>query len=194
MERRTLIVSALVVIGLFGLGWYGAHRPRPAVRLHRQEPPQPVARRSSYDRVIFVCRDQSGAYSPGIYVQGADGGGPAMLVDAVNAAPFMRLGDITNSSAGLCGFLFRELGPEAATGGGISLHDSPKPDADGKIDWQAYCSWNVDVVLIDVDHRTAECYSSPEPSDKLPKRRIGRVTDLPFGGGPEPVPPGSDPD
>ena len=137
---------------------------------------------SPFDRVMFVCVDGHGRYSPGVYLHGPDGGGPACLEDARKAAPGMRADEACDSAAGLCGYLFSLLGPTVSSGGGLSLYDAPKPGPDGTVDWQAYCGWNVDLILIDVSRKTADCFVSPEDPKSQQKLLTGRITGLTFGG------------
>lgn len=137
---------------------------------------------SPFDRVVFVCCNDHGDYSPGVYVHGPSGGGPACLEDARRAAHGMRAGEPDGSAAGLCGFLFTEIGPEGTSGGELSLWDSPRPGPGGSVDWQAYCGWNVDLILINVDRRSAECFVSPQDPKSPSKSLVGRLDDLKFGG------------
>jgi len=134
-----------------------------------------------FDRVVFVCCDGRGEYSPGVYLHGEDGGGLAALDMLPRAAPCMRDRDSGDSAAGLCGYLFKQLGDDAAAGGGLSLYDAPKPRPDKTVDWQQYCGWNVDLVLIDVDRGTAECHSSPADPKSPTKRIIKRISGLHLG-------------
>ena len=137
---------------------------------------------SSFDRVVFVCSNDHGEYSPGIYLHGADGGGPACLSLAAEAAHCMRAGEVSDSAAGLCGYLFMQLGAEVTSGGGLSLWDAPKPGASQVVDWQAYCAWNVDLILVNVDRRSVECYVGPVDSKAPNKSLVSRLDDLKFGG------------
>jgi hypothetical protein len=148
----------------------------------RRRPPPPPPATSPFDRVLLVCCGDHGNFSPAIYWHGPTGGGPACLEEARKAAPFMRAGEPDDSAAGLSGYLFRRLGDDVASGGGLSLRDAPQPRPDGTVDWQAYCSWNVDLILINVDRGTAECYVSPEDDENAPsKRLVRRFTGLKFG-------------
>jgi hypothetical protein len=137
---------------------------------------------SPFDRVVFVCCDDHGDYSPGVYLHGPDGGGPACLSLAAEAAHCMRAGEVSDSAAGLCGYLFTQLGAGVTSGGGLSLWDAPNAAASKTIDWQAYCAWNVDLILINVDRRSAECFVSPQDPNSPNKLLVGRLEDLKFGG------------
>lgn len=135
-----------------------------------------------FDRVLFVCTSDAGDYSPGVYLHGAAGGGPAALDLVRQAAPCMRDREVGDAAAGLCGYLFKQCGDDVAAGGGLSLYDAPKPGPGGAVDWQAYCFWNVDLVLINVDRGTAECHSSP-PDPKSPtKVLVKQLSGLRLGG------------
>jgi len=137
---------------------------------------------SPFDRVIFVCSNDHGEYSPGIYLHGPDGGGPACLSFAAEAAHCMRAGEVSDSAAGLCGYLFTQFGAGVTSGGGLSLWDAPKPGASKAVDWQAYCARNVDLILVNVDRRSAECYVSPADAKAPSKSLVSRLDDLKFGG------------
>ncbi len=76
---------------------------------------------SPFDRVLLVCCNDHGEFSPAVYWHGPTGGGPACLEDAKNAAPSMRSGEPADSAAGLCGHLFKVLGDNVASGGGLAL-------------------------------------------------------------------------
>ena len=172
MRRRQFFTR--VFYGLIALvfAWLGIRR--------RKE--SSVTPESPFDRVVIVCYNAHADYSPGIYLHGADGGGPACLSFAREAAHCMRVGEPADSAAGLCGYLFTQLGPEVTSGGGLSLWDAPRPRADGSVDWQAYCSWNVDLVLVNVDRLTAECFVSPADAKSPTKTFAGRLTGLKFCG------------
>ena len=137
---------------------------------------------SPFDRVLLVCCDTHGQFSPGVYWHGPTGGGPACLEAVRGAAPFMRFGEVGDSAAGLCGYLFGLLGNDVASGGGLSLLDAPRPRPDGTVDWQAYCAWNVDLILINVDRGTAECYVGEEDAKAPSKSLVRQFTGLRFGG------------
>jgi hypothetical protein len=168
--RRGFLIGALIAGGL-GLTWL-------AVKTGRRF----FGGSSMFDRVLFVCCTEDGDYSPGVYLHGAAGGGPACLDLLHDAERCMRTSEVGDAAAGLCGFLFKRLGDDVAAGGGLSLYDAPKPGANGQIDWQAYCGWNVDLILIDVNRGTAECYSSPNDPKAPRKERVARIEGLRFGG------------
>ena len=146
MTRRQFVIRAVLGSSAIMLAWFGIRR-RKATSMMAVSP---------FDRVCFVCCNDHGQYSPGVYLHGSDGGGPACLDFASEAAHCMRAGEACDSAAGLCGFLFTQLGPSVTSGGGLSLYDAPKPSPDGSVDWQ-YCGWNVDLILINVDRQSAEC-------------------------------------
>jgi hypothetical protein len=103
------------------------------------------------NRVYFVCCDNHGGFSPVIYMR--LGGGRAAFDTVRAAAPFMRASDACSSAAGLCGFLFKRFGYKGSTEGTLSLDPPPQPRPDGTIDWTR----DGDVILINVDERTAKC-------------------------------------
>lgn len=164
---RTLVVG----VGIVAV-WLG-------VRQHHQTT---AAATSPFDRVVFVCCDEHGHYSAGVYLHGVPGGGPACLDLAAEAARYMRKREIGDSAAGLCGFLFTQLGEEATTGGALSLWDAPRPDGQQPIDWQRYCGWNVDLVLINVDRLCAECLVGASDPKTMEKTVVARLDHLDFGG------------
>ena len=174
MLRRRFLQRALGGSIVIGCGWLGI------LRIGTNQMPA----RSPFDRVVFVCTNDHGDYSPGIYLHGPDGGGLACLKCAAEAAQSMRLNEVSDSAAGLCGFLFTKFGETGPGAGGLSLWDSPKPDASGAVDWQQYCAWNVDLVLINVDRRSAECYVSQSNDQSRAKSLVSRLDDLKFGGMP----------
>ena len=137
---------------------------------------------SGADRVLFVCCDDHGGYSPGVYLHGSDGGGPACLKVAVEAASRMRHGEAADSAAGLCGYLFKDFGDDAASSGGLSLFDAPIPRPDGSVDWSSYCPDNVDLILINVDQGVAECFVSSRDSKPKDKPMVAKITGLKLGG------------
>jgi hypothetical protein len=87
----------------------------------------------------------------------------------------MRTPESGAAAAGLCGFLFKQIGDDAARGGALSLYDAPKAGADGKVDWQTYCAPNVDLVLIHVEQGKAEFYSGSQDM-KSPTKSLVRTT------------------
>ncbi len=171
MDRRRFLIWLLVIGVLAGIGWLGFRRDR---RSH--EP-----RDTGFDRILFVCVDEHGQYSPGVYLHGAEGDAAQWLDMVRQAAPYMSRPETGDAAAGLCGFLFKRCGDDAARGGGLSLYDAPKPQPSGSVDWQAYCGWNVDLVLINVERGTAEVFSSPANSETQPKVVIARASGLRFG-------------
>jgi hypothetical protein len=186
MNRRKFLRVFLVglVVGIAGwlrVRWFRQHPPSNRKQpLGFQDDAFDLHYRSSFDRVLFVCKDREGRYSPGIYLHGPAGGGPACLEVARTAAPWMRANEAPDSAAALCGALFKELGFDVNGGGGVSLYNSPKPRSDGSVDWQEYCDWSVDLILIDVSRMTAECYVSDDanPSYDAPKKLVARLTRL----------------
>ena len=182
MVRRQFFtrgILGLVTLVMVGLGFRRKKAdPRPAPRSKAA----PRLAPSSNDRVAFVCRDDHGDYSPGVYLHGPDGGGPACLEFASEAAHFMKAGEVGDSAAGLCGYLVSQFGPGVTSGGGISLWDAPRPGPDREVDWQAYCKANVDLILINVDRMTAECFVSPVDPKATIKARVGQIAHLKFGG------------
>lgn len=171
MHRRYFlrILGGLLAIGLAAVGLRRTKGPRSHVS-------------SQFDRVVFVCCNDHGDFSPGIYLHGPDGGGPACLSIAAEAAHCMRGGEVGDSAAGLCGYLFTQLGTSVTSEGGLTLWDAPKAAAFKTVDWQAYCAWNVDLILINVDRRFAECFVSPQDPKSPSKSLVGRLDDLKFGG------------
>jgi hypothetical protein len=135
---------------------------------------------TGFDRVVFVCVNNYGDYSPGVYLQGT--GGDDGITVVPQAAPFMRTPETGDAAAGLCGYLFKQLGDDVARDGGISLYDAPKPGADGKVDWQSYCAPNVDLVLIHVDKGTAELWSGSADLKSATKSLVKTISGLTFGG------------
>ena len=108
------------------------------------------------DRVVFVCCDDQGNFSPGVYVHGAAGGGRAALGMVREAAPYMRDLD-PGDAAGLCGFAFKSIGDDAESGGGPSLYDAPKPRADGSVSWGEYVGGDTNVILVNMVTGVASC-------------------------------------
>jgi hypothetical protein len=109
------------------------------------------------DRVVFVCCDDQGNFSPGIYLHGAAGGGRAALGMVREAAPYMRDLDVGDAAAGLCGFTFKSVGDDAASAGVLSLYDAPKPKADGSVAWGEYVGRDTNVILVNVVTGLASC-------------------------------------
>jgi hypothetical protein len=135
---------------------------------------------SMFDRVVFVCVNNSGDYSPGVYLQGTGGEDGMQIIP--QAAPYMRTPEAGDAAAGLCGYLFKQIGDDAARGGGLSLYDSPKPRPDGTVDWQTYCGVNVDLVLVQVEKGTAELFSGSADLKSPDKTLLRTISGLHFGG------------
>jgi hypothetical protein len=164
MNRQTvlIVVVAGCVVVAAAVNW--------ATRRDRNERPERDL--DGVDiRVRFVCCDDHGTYSPGVYSR--CGGGRLAFATVRKASPFMRAGDPHSAAAGLCGFLFREVGYPGDTVGTLSLQPPPQPGPDGTIDWQAYGA-DGDVILINVDRGTARCCFGTVMGQE--------VRDLPLGG------------
>ena len=108
--------------------------------------PGPSRLRFLWQRQQGLCQVCGQPLTPPRGCPMAEGGGPAALDDARQAAPCMRDREVGDAAAGLCGYLFKQLGDDAAAGGVLSLYDAPKPGPNKTVDWQAYCSWNVDLI------------------------------------------------
>jgi hypothetical protein len=172
MQSRNFVVRIVVAGVVIAASWLGM----------RERHQTTAAATSPFDRVVFVCCGEHGHYSAGVYLHGVPGGGPACLHLAADAARSMRQREIGDSAAGLCGFLFTQLGSEATTGGALSLWDPPRPDGQQPVDWQRYCGWNVDLVLINVDRLSAECLvGAPDPKSSE-KSVVAQLDHLDFGG------------
>jgi len=85
----------------------------------------------------------------------------------------MRWQDPDSAAAGLCGYLFKEIGHYGETAGTLSLQPPPQPDPDGTIDWKKY-GGDGDVILINVETGTAKCCFGTVVGQE--------VRDLPLGG------------
>ncbi len=105
-------------------------------------------------RVRFVCCDNHGGYSSGIYMR--VGGGKAAFDTVREAAPFLRAGDPGSAAAGLCGFLFKRFDYDGETAGTLSVDPPPETGPDGKVDWEKYGK-DGDIILINVDTGRAQC-------------------------------------
>jgi hypothetical protein len=118
--------------------------------------PQPNA--EGWDRrVRFICcddYDDYDSYSPAVYMR--LGGGRKAFDTVREAAPFLRPGDPGSAAAGLCRYLFKEMGYDSDTGGTMSLDPPPQPGPDGKIDWEAF-GGDGDIILINVRSKSAKC-------------------------------------
>jgi hypothetical protein len=174
LNRRGFVIAGTCAAASLLAAWLGFHRPAPSPSSHGS------TGENTFDRVIFVCVDNDGNYSPGVYLQGT--GGPDGLQTVPLAAPFMRTPETGDAAAGLCGFLFKQLGDGAARDGGLSLYDAPKPGPDGKVDWQAYCGPNVDLVLIHLEQGKAELYSGSADLKSPTKSLVRTISGLQFGG------------
>jgi hypothetical protein len=119
-----------------------------------QSPSQPPPRDDWERRLTFVCCDEHGSGTCGIYLR--IGGGRAAFDDVREAAPFMRWNDPGSSAAGLCAFLMKRGGHDMATGGMIAIDSPPAREADGSIDWKKYAG-NQDLIDINVDKGSAKC-------------------------------------
>jgi hypothetical protein len=172
MNRRRFIFRWLLGLAAVLLSW---------LTLRRRSTPT-MAFESPADRVVFVCCDDHESYSPGVYLHGVTGGGPACLDLAKKSARYLRAGEANDSAAGLCGFLFSAMGEDSARGGVLSLWDAPRSDSNGNLDWKSYCPWNVDLILINVDRKTAECFANVPYQETSEMRLVGQITGLEFGG------------
>lgn len=161
-------------VAALAAGWFAVRTPA-VPGMSRQ-----ATGENMFDRVIFVCVDIDGNYSPGVYLQGT--GGPEGLQIVPQAAPFMRTPETGDAAAGLCGYLFKQLGDDAARAGGLSLCTAPKAAANGKVDWQTYCGPNVDLVLIHIEQGKAELYSGSADLKSPTKSLVRSINGLHFGG------------
>jgi hypothetical protein len=139
------IISVLLVVSIAVLlGWV----------LSRRQQTHETADTNWEHRVVFVCCDSHGTYSPGVYTR--VGGGRVAFKIVREAAPFMRAGDPGSAAAGLCAFLFRDHRYQGDTGGTLVLIDPPQAGSDKKVDWKNYHA-DADVILINVDTGSAKC-------------------------------------
>src|SRR5438128_711878 len=93
MKGRTFITLVLLGGALAGtlFGWGRLRDQKDDRRIHPED----------WDRrVLFVCCDDHGGYSPAVYMR--VGGGRAAFDTVREAAPFMRAGDPGSAAAGLC--------------------------------------------------------------------------------------------
>lgn len=130
-------------------------------------------------QAIFVCTDDFGSYTSGIYLKGVDGADALNLVPL--AAPYMRTPEVGDAAAGLCGYLFDATRSEAPSGGALSIYDPPKPQPNGEIDWGKYCDPTTDLILIHVVKGTAELYTTPRDKATEAKKQVGSISSLHFG-------------
>jgi hypothetical protein len=163
MNRQTVIFMVACAIAAATVIW--------AVRREPDGPPAPNLDDCDI-RVRFVCCDDHAHYSPAVYMR--CGGGRWAFDTVRRAAPFMRAGDPDSAAAGLCGFLFKEIGYRGDTVGTLSLDPPPQPEPDGTIDWKKY-GGDCEVFLINVDRGTARCCFGTLVGEE--------VRDLPLGGG-----------
>ncbi len=136
-----------IFLGLLLLGGAG-------VVAYRRNPRPPANPDDVERRVRFVCCDDHGEYSPGVYMR--LGGGRAAFETVREAAPFLRADDPGSAAAGLCGFLFQRFGYHGETAGTLVLEPPPQAGPDGAIDWQDY-GGDGDVFLINVHTGSARC-------------------------------------
>ena len=164
MDRRTFLTVVLLGGAAIGVlfGWQIMHRPNADL----DGDPLDVDR-----RVRFVCCNDRGHYSAGVYMR--CGGGRAAFATVREAARFMRAGDPDSAAAGLCGFMFKRVGYDGDTVGTLALEPPPRPGPDGTIDWKEYGA-DGDVIVINVDRRTAKCCFGSVLGEE--------VHDLPLGG------------
>jgi hypothetical protein len=144
-----------------------------AVWALRHETNRPVARNPDDPdiRVRLVCCGNHGNYSPAVYSR--CGGGRWAFETVRKASPYMRAEDPDSAAAGLCGYLFKEVGYSGDTAGTLALEPPPQPEPDGTIDWKKF-GGDDDVVLINVDEGTAKgCFGTVVGQE---------VRDLPLGG------------
>jgi hypothetical protein len=163
MEHRKLLIG-LAIAGVAVLAWLGwiGFPLRPLVA-----PEVP-----NWDRrVYFVCCNDHGEYSSGVYMR--VGGGSSAFDTVREASPFMRRGDPCSAAAGLCGFLFKKYDYQGETVGTLVLNAPPRPDEIA--DWNKY-GGDGDVILINVDKATAKCVAGSLVGEE--------IRDLPLGGGP----------
>lgn len=170
-SHRSLFVGVACIVLLGVAVWFGVSpRSKPHMRLITH---------TGSTRVIFVCTDDTGSYSSGIYLKGVDG------ADALNAvplaAPFMRTPEVGDAAAGLCGYLFEETRNVGPSGGTLSIYDPPNPQPNGQIDWGKYCDPSTDLVLIHVVKGTAELYTTTRDKATEDKQQVGSISGLHFG-------------
>jgi hypothetical protein len=172
MQHRWILGGLLFVAALVVVSWISAR--------NRRTPVVDLPHITRVDGAVFVCCNNRGDYSPGVYLNDPEGGEPSLLDIVQQAAPYMRGPEPGDAAAGLCGYLFKQLGNDTAAGAAISLFETPRPRPDGRIDWQSYCGGSVDVVLINVERGKAEVYSSGG-SENAPKTVIASKGGLRFG-------------
>ena len=132
MQRRWILAGLLFVAVMIVVSWVGARNRRTPVIV-----PPHITR---VERgAVFVCVNNRGDYSPGVYLNDPEGGEPSLLEIVQQAAPYMRGPEPGDAAAGLCGYLFKQLGNDTAASASISLFETPRPLPGGNIDWQSYC-------------------------------------------------------
>lgn len=95
------------------------------------------------DRAFVVCKSGED-YAPAVYLHWDGSHVPQLLKEA---APRMRKGDQHYAAARFCGHCHEQIK------GGLSpgILPPPKPDDNGKIDWDAYADGDNGVFVVDVD-------------------------------------------
>lgn len=97
------------------------------------------------DRAIIVFTDGR-EFSPGIYLHWH--GNPESVAELLEKAePRLREGDISYSAARFGGVCHEEIAGNLSLG----LVDSPKPNQQGKIEWETYSPGDNGVFIIDVN-------------------------------------------
>lgn len=163
MDRRSFLTRALPLgAGAALFGWLIVRRNDKDIPRQREEDWE--------KRVVFVCCDDHGAFSPGVYMR--VGGGRAAFEIVREAAPYMRAGDPGSAAAGLSGFLFKKYQYDGETGGTLALEPGPEPQPDGTIDWKKYCS-DCDVIVINVDQASAKCCAGSVAGQEIHNLRLG---------------------
>ena len=189
MNRRNIILGYFIVL-LIGLGLgrlffsrsSTATSEAPKVELNLSAPtgvaggmPPPTR----FDKAIFVCVDNTGMFSPGVYLGGT--GGQNALSVVPQAARYMRTPEVDDAAAGLCGYLYKQIGDDVAANGCLSVYDPPKPGPNGKVDWQSYCGPDTDLILIHVEQGTVELYSGSADLKSPTKSLVQTISGLKFG-------------
>jgi hypothetical protein len=119
------------------------------------------------DRAVFVCRDETGYYSPGIYIHL---GGSQALDYLLQAAPKMPADDVSYAAARLCGVLHQIISGSDY----LALLPPPEVDTQDKVDWDQYSHGDAGVVIVNVSSGTAECvagYLAGRTLQSLPFKR-----------------------
>ena len=126
------------------------------------------------DRDVFVCCDDRGNYSPGVYMHGGAGGARSALDMVRQAAPYMRDLDPGDAAAGLCGFVFKSGGDDSASLGVLSLYDAPKPKGDASVAWNEYVGDDTNVILVNVVTGVASCPFGDALGQEIRGLKFGR--------------------